>query len=259
MKKLIITDLDWIWYPELWMRSTNVWDMTSTVIVPTSESDSELEQTTYLAESSGVKCKADDVADFVDETASEAMDDSDNLIDDTQEMASLLSEAIIDSASKEYAPCKTTSVCISFISCITDSVCIFEASTIISQSTTPPPPKKLKKECSRASKVTNDNNVMPPPSTQVPTGYYDNIVPPPSTQVPSNAGKTAMQEVIKPHGQYCNNDLPIPADSKWVKVFYLRCFSGLEVSQIHGKFLSLQWQTHCRKFLMWSTLVSNTR
>ncbi|KAG1874420.1 hypothetical protein F4604DRAFT_1925295 [Suillus subluteus] len=64
----------------------------------------------------------------------------------------------------------------------------------------PSPIKKLKKECSRASKVANDddlipppstqvptvyyNDVMPPPSTQVPTGYYDNVVPPPSTQVP---------------------------------------------------------------------------
>jgi len=30
MKKLIITDLEWIWYLELQMRSGNVWDMTLT-------------------------------------------------------------------------------------------------------------------------------------------------------------------------------------------------------------------------------------
>ncbi|KAG1775763.1 hypothetical protein EV702DRAFT_972585 [Suillus placidus] len=28
-----------------------------------------------------------------------------------------------------------------------------------------------------------------------------------------------MKEVIKPRGQYRNNDLPVPADSKWVKAF----------------------------------------
>ncbi|KAG1866910.1 hypothetical protein F4604DRAFT_1927890 [Suillus subluteus] len=207
----------------------------STVIVPASESDSELEQATYFAESSGVKHKANDVTDFVDETASEATDDSDVLIDDLQEMTSLLSETIIDSESKQYAPHKTTSVCVSFISRVTDSARIFEASSIVSQSATPPPSKKLKKERSRASKVANDNDlipppstqvptvyyndVVPPPSTQVPTGYYDDVVPPPSTQVPSNAGKTAVQEAIKLRGQYHNNDLPIPADSKWVKAF----------------------------------------
>ncbi|KAG2093478.1 uncharacterized protein F5147DRAFT_820945 [Suillus discolor] len=132
----------------------------STVIIPASESDSEPEQITYFAESGGVKHKAlDDVADFVDETASEATDDSDILIDDSQEMTGLLSEAIIDSEKKEYAPRKTTS------------------------SATPPPSKKLKKERSRASKVTDNDDLMPPPSTQVPAGYYDDVVPPPSTQV----------------------------------------------------------------------------
>ncbi|KAG1888165.1 hypothetical protein F4604DRAFT_1674570 [Suillus subluteus] len=60
---------------------------------------------------------------------------------------------------------------------------------------------------------------MPPPSTQVPAGYYDDTMPPPSTQVPPGHWTTAAQEVIKPHGQYHNTDLPVPANSKWVKAF----------------------------------------
>lgn len=60
---------------------------------------------------------------------------------------------------------------------------------------------------------------MPPPSTQVPAGYYDDVVPPPSTQVPQASQKATAKEVVKPRGQYRNNDLPVPADSKWVKAF----------------------------------------
>lgn len=85
-------------------------------------------------------------------------------------------------------------------------------STIVSRNSTPPPLKKVKKENSES---TNDDDLVPPSSTQVPAGYYDDIVPPPSTQVRT----TAAQEVIKPCGQYRNTDLPVPADSKWVKAF----------------------------------------
>ncbi|KAG0697061.1 hypothetical protein DFH29DRAFT_1004034 [Suillus ampliporus] len=118
----------------------------TTIIVPTSESDSEPEQMTYVTESGGVKWKAasDDVEDF--------------------EMTGFMPEvtAIPTTKKKEYAPHKTTSV-------------------HYLQNATPPPPKKLKKE---SSESTNDDDLVPPPSTQVPAGYYDNTMPPPSTQVP---------------------------------------------------------------------------
>ncbi|KAG1840508.1 hypothetical protein F4604DRAFT_1690744 [Suillus subluteus] len=107
--------------------------------------------------------------------------------------------AIPTTEKKEYAPHKTTSV-----------------STIVSQNAAPPPPKRLKKE---SSESTNDDDLVPPPSTQVPAGYYDDTVPPPSTQVPPGHWTTAAQEVIKPRGQYRNTDLPVPANSKWVKAF----------------------------------------
>ncbi|KAG1821797.1 uncharacterized protein BJ212DRAFT_1477637 [Suillus subaureus] len=179
----------------------------TTIIVPASKSDSKPEQTTYVTESGGVKWKAasNDIQDFVDETgseaSSEATDNSDILIDDSQEMTGFMPEVttIPTTKKKEYAPCKTTSV-----------------STIVSQNAAPPPPKKLKKE---SSESTNDDNLMPPPSTQVPAGYYDDTMPPPSTQVPPGHWTTAAQEMIKLRGQYCNTDLPIPANSKWVKAF----------------------------------------
>ncbi|KAG1750516.1 uncharacterized protein EDB91DRAFT_1078536 [Suillus paluster] len=179
----------------------------TTIIVPASESDSKPEQMTYVTESGSVKWKAasDDVEDFVDETASEASseatDNSDILIEDSQEMTGFMPEVttIPTTKKKEYAPHKTTSV-----------------STIVSQNAAPPPPKKLKKE---SSESTNDNDLVPPPSTQVPAGYYDDTMPPPSTQVPPGHWTTAAQEVIKPHGQYCNTDLSVPANLKWVKAF----------------------------------------
>ncbi|KAG2029136.1 hypothetical protein BDR03DRAFT_1018861 [Suillus americanus] len=153
------------------------------------ESDSKPEQMTY---------------DFIDETgseaSSEATDNSDILIDDSQEMTGFMPEvtAIPTTEKKEYAPHKTTSV---------------HVSTIVSQNAAPPQPKKLKKE---SSESTNDDNLVPPPSTQVPAGYYNNTVPPLSTQVPPGHWMTAVQEVIKLCGQYHNTDLPVPANSKWV-------------------------------------------
>ncbi|KAG1880081.1 hypothetical protein F4604DRAFT_1679198 [Suillus subluteus] len=170
----------------------------STLIVPASKSDPEPEQITFSAQPGSIKRKADDVRDFVDETASEATDDSDFLADDPQE--SLLSEVTsIPAIEKGRVSCKTTST-----------------STVVSQSATPPPSKKLKKE---SSEVTNCSDLVPPPSTQVPAGYYDDVIPPPSTQVPLASQKATANEVVKPHGQYCNNDLPVPANSKWVKAF----------------------------------------
>lgn len=74
----------------------------------------------------------------------------------------------------------------------------------------------MKKE---SSEVTSCSDLVPPPSTQVPAGYYDDVVPPPSTQVPQASQKATAKEVVKPRGQYRNNDLPVPADSKWVKAF----------------------------------------
>ncbi|KAG1748874.1 uncharacterized protein EDB91DRAFT_1079008 [Suillus paluster] len=149
----------------------------STIIVPASESDSEPEQITFSAEPGSIKQKADDVGDFVDETTSEATDDSGFSADGSQEFDGLLPKT----------------------------------STIVSQSATPPPCKKLKKE---SSEVTNYSDLVPLPSTQVPVGYYNDVVPPPSTQVPPASQKAAANEVVKPHSQCRNNDLPVPADSK---------------------------------------------
>ncbi|KAG2144387.1 uncharacterized protein EDB93DRAFT_1251628 [Suillus bovinus] len=170
----------------------------STLIVPTSESDSEPEQITFSAQPGSIKCKADDDGDFVDETMSEATDDTDFSADDLQE--SLLPKIrSIPAIEKGHVSRKTTST-----------------STIVSQSATPPPSKKLKKE---SSEVTSCSDLVPLPSTQVPAGYYDDVVPPLSTQVPQVSQKATAKEVVKLHGQYRNNDLPVPADSKWVKVF----------------------------------------
>ncbi|KAG2114054.1 hypothetical protein BD769DRAFT_1391499 [Suillus cothurnatus] len=170
----------------------------STLIVPANESDSEPEQITFSAQPGSIKHKANDDGDFVDETASEAIDDTDFSADDLQE--SLLPKVrSIPAIEKGHVSCKTTST-----------------STIVSQSATPPPSKKLKKE---SSEVTSCSDLVPPPSTQVPVGYYDDVVPPPSTQVPQASQKATAKEVVKPHGQYRNNDLPVPADSKWVKAF----------------------------------------
>ncbi|KAG1854514.1 hypothetical protein F4604DRAFT_1932778 [Suillus subluteus] len=183
----------------------------STLIVPASESDSEPEQITFSAQPGSIKCKADDVRDFVDETTSEATDDSGFSADDSQKSKVTSIPAI----EKGHLSRKTTST-----------------STVVSQSATPPPSKKLKKE---SSEVTNCSDLVPPPSTQVPAGYYDDLVPPPSTQVPAGyyddvipppstqvplaSQKATANEVVKPRGQYHNNDLPVPADSKWVKAF----------------------------------------
>jgi hypothetical protein len=75
-----------------------------------------------------------------------------------------------------------------FLSLVTDLVCIFQVSTIVSQNGAPLPPKKVKKENSES---TNDNNLIPPPSNEVPAGYYDDIVPPPSIQVTPGSQTTA--------------------------------------------------------------------
>ncbi|KAG2158744.1 uncharacterized protein EDB93DRAFT_1245977 [Suillus bovinus] len=149
----------------------------STLIVPTSESDSEPEQIMFSAQPGSIKCKADDDGDFVDETASEATDDTDFSADDLQE--SLLPKVrSIPTIEKGHVSRKTTST-----------------STIVSQSATPPPSKKLKKE---SSEVTSCSDLVPPPSTQVPAGYYDDVVPPPSTQVLQVSQKATAKEVVKP-------------------------------------------------------------
>ncbi|KAG1809451.1 hypothetical protein EV424DRAFT_1350016 [Suillus variegatus] len=146
----------------------------STLIIPASESDSELEQIMFSAQPGSIKCKADDIRDFFDETVSEAADDS--------------QESLLP---------KVTSI---------PAIEKGHTSTVVSQSTTPPPSKKLKKG---SSEVTNC----------IPAGYYDNVIPPPSTQVPPALQKATANEVVKPCGQYCNNDLLVPANSKWVKAF----------------------------------------
>ncbi|KAG1782101.1 hypothetical protein EV702DRAFT_1041816 [Suillus placidus] len=197
----------------------------TTLIVPASESDSEPEQIMFSAQPGSIKCKVDDVGDFVDETASEATDNSSFSADDSQE--SLLPKVTsIPAIEKGHVSRKTTST-----------------STVVSQSATLPPSTKLKKE---SSEVTNCSDLVPPPSTQVPAGYYDDdlvpppsnqvpagyydndLVPPPSTQVPAGyydddippaSQKATANEVVKPRGQYRNNDLLVPADSKWVKAF----------------------------------------
>jgi hypothetical protein len=82
----------------------------STLIVPTSKSDSEPEQITFSAQLGSIKCKADDDGDFVDETASEATDDTDFSADDLQE--SLLPKVrSIPTIKKGCVSRKTTSVC----------------------------------------------------------------------------------------------------------------------------------------------------
>jgi hypothetical protein len=86
----------------------------TTTIVPPSESDSEPEQTTHFTKSGGMKRKADDFQEYVDETASEAMDYSVMVMDDSQEMTVM--PKVVATDKKEYAPRKTTSVRISFSS-----------------------------------------------------------------------------------------------------------------------------------------------
>ncbi|KAG2128922.1 uncharacterized protein EDB93DRAFT_1255949 [Suillus bovinus] len=143
----------------------------STLIVPTSESDSEPEQIMFSAQPGSIKRKADNVGDFVDETASEATDDSSFSADDSQ--ASLLPKVTsIPAIEKGHVSRKTTST-----------------STVVSQGATPPPSKKLKKE---SFEVTNCSDLVPLPSTQVPAGYYDNDIPPPNTQVPPASQKATV-------------------------------------------------------------------
>ncbi|KAG2347175.1 hypothetical protein BDR05DRAFT_945547 [Suillus weaverae] len=102
----------------------------TTLIVPASESDSEPKQIMFSAQPGSIKHKVDDVRDFVDETASEATDDSSFLADDSQD--SLLPKVTsIPAIEKGRVSHKTTST-----------------STIVSQSATLPPSKKLKKESS---------------------------------------------------------------------------------------------------------------
>jgi hypothetical protein len=82
----------------------------STLIFPASKSDSEPKQITFSTQPGSIKCKADDDGDFVDETTSEAIDDTDFLADDLQE--SLLPKVrSIPTIEKGHVSCKTTSVC----------------------------------------------------------------------------------------------------------------------------------------------------
>ncbi|KAG1846523.1 hypothetical protein C8R48DRAFT_779522 [Suillus tomentosus] len=151
----------------------------------------------FSAQPGSIKCKADDVGDFVDETASKATDDSGFSADDSQK--SLLPKVTsIPAIEKGHVSRKTTST-----------------STVVSHSATHSPSKKLKKE---SSEVTNYSDLVPQPSTQVPAGYYY-VIPSPSTQVPPASQKATANEVVKLLGQYRNNDLLVPDDSKWVKAF----------------------------------------
>ncbi|OJA18667.1 hypothetical protein AZE42_13585, partial [Rhizopogon vesiculosus] len=74
-----------------------------------------------------------------------------------------------------------------------------------SRSVTVPPVKKLKKEPSELSLASVGSSI--PPSQ------------PPSLFATMTRSASGAQEVIKPRHQYRNSDLPVPADSKWVKPF----------------------------------------